>query len=273
MSAHKRHSTPRRKKAHKTKKNKFLFWLGKGVKVLFISAVVALVLAFLTYFFLPNVFYSLYHRVAGSYRPASNEHYDGIDVSHHNGVINWEKVATDKNIKFAYIKATEGYRHPDKMYSRNLENARKTGIKVGSYHLITTRFDMRTQFNYFKSIATRDKQDIIPMVDIEENKVSRWSKKQLRDSLAVFLRLAEDYYGTPPAIYCSYKFYKHNLTPEFDNHILFLARYSSQAPSLDNNSKCHDIWQFTEHGQIKGIEGDVDLNRLGPNTTINDLLF
>ena len=37
------------------------------------------------------------------------ERIDGIDISHHNGLINWGKVTREHpDIKFVYIKATEG---------------------------------------------------------------------------------------------------------------------------------------------------------------------
>ena len=40
--------------------------------------------------------------------------YDGIDISSYQGYIDWSKVSSDKNIRFVYIKATEGatYRSP-----------------------------------------------------------------------------------------------------------------------------------------------------------------
>ena len=65
---------------------------------------------------------------------SSNAQYDGIDVSKHNGNINWQQVAEDKNIKFVYIKATEGFSIVDSKYKKNLREARATGLKVGSYH-------------------------------------------------------------------------------------------------------------------------------------------
>ena len=40
--------------------------------------------------------------------------YDGIDVSRHNGLIDWKKVSKNRNIKYVFIKATEGYGNVDK---------------------------------------------------------------------------------------------------------------------------------------------------------------
>lgn len=236
-----------------------------------VATVVAVVLAAVVYFALPAIFYSIFNKVAGSYRPTDADHYDGIDVSHNNGTINWEKVAADSHVRFAYIKATEGFKYTDKQYARNIKNARKAGIKVGSYHVLTTRTAMRTQFNYFKQVADRDRQDILPMIDLEEAKLKGWNKRQLQDSLAKFVDMVEEYYCAKPVIYCSYKFYLHNLSPRFDDNILFLARYGKEPPLL--LSKQHDIWQFTEHGKVNGINGDVDLDRFGNNTTLADILY
>ena len=243
----------------------------KIARTLCISIFAAMMFGFVVFFFLPNVFYSLYYKVAGTYRPGADELYDGIDISHHNGKIVWETVAKDPNIKFVYIKATEGYRHTDKQFVYNTTHARKFGLKVGAYHLLTTKTCMRTQFRYFASVADQYPQDLVPVVDVEENKVTQWTAQQKRDSIAKFMELAKEHYGVAPVLYCSHKFYKNYLSPKFDDQILFIARYSHKQPKLDG--KRHNIWQFTEHGRIDGISGDVDLDRFGPNTSLSDILL
>ena len=45
----------------------------------------------------------------------------GIDVSHHNGKINWEKVT---DVEFVYIKATEGATYVDPLFQQNIKGAR-----------------------------------------------------------------------------------------------------------------------------------------------------
>lgn len=253
---------------------RIVFWAGV------VSVVGGIILLVSTYLFWPDIFYAIYnqanrvyHRVvSSSYRPYKGERFDGIDVSHHNGIIDWEIVAKNQNIKFVYIKATEGYRHLDKRYSYNVRHARKAGLRVGSYHLLTTRTSMQTQFGYFSQIVDQYEHDLIPMLDIEEEKLRQWSPEQKRDSIAKFIRLTREHYGVEPVLYCSHKFYKNFLAPDFDKYILFLARYSNKHPKLEGQ-KHHDIWQFTEHGRVRGIEGDVDLDRFGPNTDINDILY
>jgi lysozyme len=68
--------------------------------------------------------------------PYSETKYDGIDVSKHNGVIKWKQVAENKNIKFVYIKATEGSRIIDPLYTKNVKGAKSQGLLIGSYHFL-----------------------------------------------------------------------------------------------------------------------------------------
>ena len=44
---------------------------------------------------------------------------DGIDVSHHQGLIDWEAVSATK-VQFVFLKATEGSTHVDRRFARNL---------------------------------------------------------------------------------------------------------------------------------------------------------
>ena len=60
----------------------------------------------------------------------------GIDVSHHQGPIDWQRVAAD-DVAFAVIKATEGGDHVDDAFATNLREARAAGLAVGAYHFFT----------------------------------------------------------------------------------------------------------------------------------------
>lgn len=117
--------------------------------------------------------------------------YDGIDVSHHQGEIDWKEVARDKRIQFVYIKATQGTTIRDDRYRSNIRGARRHGLKCGSYHYLSSMSPVRAQFNRFKAVVKKRQQDLIPMVDVEKEGVKGWSGRQLRDSLRLFCRPAE----------------------------------------------------------------------------------
>lgn len=62
---------------------------------------------------------------------------NGIDVSWHNQKIDWPTVAGNKNIGFAFMKATEGTSVVDKTLAYNATEAKKAGLKTGYYHFGT----------------------------------------------------------------------------------------------------------------------------------------
>ena len=61
----------------------------------------------------------------------------GIDVSHHNGEIDWSRVK-QSGIQFAYIKATEGSDWEDIRFPNNWTESKKNKIYRGAYHFFST---------------------------------------------------------------------------------------------------------------------------------------
>lgn len=196
--------------------------------------------------------------------------YDGIDVSHHQGIIDWQRVAKDSCVKFVYIKATEGSTIVDSNYLRNAKGAKKAGIPFGSYHYMTSQSSVTDQFRNYYGVVNRKHQDIVPMIDIEEEGVKRWSKQEIQDSLAHMIRLIEQYYHCSPIIYSHAKFYNENLSPRFNNYLLFLARYNVHEPVV-NRAGRHNIWQHSDQGVVDGIETLVDLNVFAKGTSLKDI--
>jgi lysozyme len=182
--------------------------------------------------------------------------YDGIDVSSHQGNINWDLVSADNNIRFVYIKATEGATYHSPHYSRNVKMARSHGILIGSYHYLTSTSSIQSQFQNFVSLASSDSQDLVPMIDIEHR--GEWSRRQLIDSVAEFARLLQDYFGVQPMIYSTMTFYNANLAPYFNKYPLYIGRYSKHEPQVSWDGK-YTVWQFSEKGIIPGIDAYVDL--------------
>lgn len=203
---------------------------------------------------------------------ATKTRVDGIDVSHHNGWIDWEKVAGNPQIKFAYIKATQGVGYTDPMYKRNFRGAKKAGLNVGTYHFFTSKKSGERQFNYFKSIVGRNPGNIIPMVDVEyAGGIEGMTASQLQSELTVFCELIKNEYGRKPIIYTSSSIYNNMLGGKFDSYYIWIARYGI-TPNLKSNSK-HNVWQFSENGIVEGIDYNVDLNRFENGMTIEKLKF
>lgn len=208
-----------------------------------------------------------HHHVAASNKTSG---YDGIDVSKHQGRIDWKTVASNPNIQFVYIKATEGATLVDNRYDYNLRKAREAGLKVGSYHFFLAWRPAKQQFDNFKRNVDRSKQDLLPMVDVEESGCRGYSRQQLQANLGEFMQLVKAEYGKYPILYSQYRFYNQMLAPEYNRYYIFMARYSKTPPTLKGDGK-YNIWQYSEKGHIDGIRGTVDLDRFCNGTSLYDI--
>ena len=205
-----------------------------------------------------------------NYSNNANLVYDGIDVSNYQKDINWRATAEDPSIKYVYVKATEGATHKQHRYRANIENARKHGVKVGSYHFLSTTSSIQKQFENFVSMAKPEEQDLIPLLDVETH--AGWSAKQLQDSVKLFAQLLEDYYGCKPMIYTNVSYFNTLLGYDFKNYPLFIARYSKSEPKLNFGAKWI-LWQFSDCGVISGIDEKVDLSRFNKGCSLKDITY
>lgn len=196
--------------------------------------------------------------------------YDGIDVSNYQKDINWKATADDPSIKYVYVKATEGATHKQHRYRANIDNARKHGVKVGSYHFLSTTSSIQKQFENFISMVKPEEQDLIPLLDVETH--TGWSAKQLQDSVMLFAKLLEEYYGCKPMIYTNVSYFNTLLGYDFRNYPLFIARYSKSEPQLNFGAKWI-LWQFSDKGVINGIDEKVDLSRFNKGCSLKDITY
>lgn len=182
----------------------------------------------------------------------------GLDLSHYQGDIDWTKVKSwnGHDIQFVYIKATEGSDLLDAKYAYNIREAKKNNHMVGSYHFFRTTSSVKDQFEFFKKKVAKDKQDLIPMIDIEDNK-KNLSSKVFNERLQEFLFLIEEYYGRKPLLYSTQRFYNTYLKDKYLNYYWSIARYNTIPPNLLDSNKW-TLWQFTNKGIVDGIPTHVD---------------
>ncbi len=190
-------------------------------------------------------------------------------MSHHNGIIDWEKVASTP-LLFVYIKATEGATHVDKRYKTNIEGAKSAGYKVGSYHFFRMTSSAHDQFANFRRTVDLKEQDLIPMVDVETS--DKHSAKEMRDSLNVFIGLVRKYYGVRPMIYATNRSYNELCEGHYPSYPLYIGRYGNKAPKIKGKG-IYTIWQYTENGSLDGIPKPVDKAKFNPRSSIEDILY
>lgn len=187
----------------------------------------------------------------------------GIDVSHHNSKINWDKVkkSTKKEvgISFCFIKATEGSKLKDRDFKTNWKEAKKAGLIRGAYHFYVPWADPIAQARNFIQTVSLEEGDFVPVIDLEHHGRAQKVRKSLVANVTTFIEYMKSHYGVTPIIYTNRHIYKQYVKGNFDNYPLWISDYNSRKLEGYDNSNLM-LWQHSENGRLAGISGDVDFN-------------
>lgn len=189
-----------------------------------------------------------------------------IDVSHHNGTINWTQVALD-GVKGAYIKLTEGETFVSPKAYENYLGAKNAGLRVGFYHYAHANNDPIKEVDFFLKKLGNMKVDLPHCLDLEENKGK--SKAQVNAFGLKWMEYLQKKTGITPILYAGLSFSNDNFSTAMAKYPLWVARYSSsnRVGGMNNpgDSRYWSKWamfQFTDAGKVKGIKGNVDINEM-----------
>lgn len=195
----------------------------------------------------------------------SSQNVLGIDVSHHNGVVNWQQVAKD-GYKFVYLKLTEGKSYVDKTTYNNYIGAKNAGLRVGFYHFAHPNNDPIAEVDFFIKKLGDMKADLPHCLDLEESK--GLSKAKISAFALKWMDYLQKKTGITPILYTGYSFLG-NFTNTMAKYPLWVARYSgSNRVKGFNSPGSSTIWrswamfQYTDSGKVSGIKGNVDINEM-----------
>jgi lysozyme len=185
----------------------------------------------------------------------------GIDISHHQGEIDWNKLK-EEDISFVIIKSTEGADYRDPMFHQHWTNSMKHRYKTGAYHFYRLCTDGKSQAINFMEVVPASHENLPPTVDLEfgGNCPTNKSKEEIITEIEQFLDMLEGYYRKNPMLYATREFYDEYLVDNFLDYPLWIRDIFRQ-PNLNGKRKWH-IWQFANRGHLEGIDGFVDLNVL-----------
>ena len=180
----------------------------------------------------------------------------GIDVSHHQNIINWDTVAVQE-IDFVFIKASEGLELVDRQFVYNWKAIKERGMKRGAYHFFHPTLSSFDQALNFINTVHLEYGDLPPVLDFEVTNDA--SETLVINRLQSWLDLVERHYGITPIIYTNQKLFYQYIEGNFDRYPVWMARYNTLEP-LIFSTKEWDFWQYGNRGTVRGIEGNVDLN-------------
>lgn len=189
----------------------------------------------------------------------SAEELHGVDVSHWNDTVNFERLKTEGNGDFAYIKATDGYGTQnsldgfyDKCFKINSEGAEKANVPWGAYHFFRPYNieSAKYQADMFWNTIKGTGYSLRPAIDIE---VAEGQQKavDIRAILQAFITEFESLSKETPVIY-TYTNYipQYSLTKEFATYSLWQSDFRGYCGKTDWQPA---MWQY-------GIENNIDLN-------------
>lgn len=181
----------------------------------------------------------------------------GIDVSAHNGSVNFEAARAD-GVEFVWIKASEGASFKDKNFRINHDKARKAGVKTGAYHFF--RFDkdgVEQALNLLDAVGDRI-LDLGIAIDIESSgNPSGIDISTVKDRIATMVEYL-NLRGLAPTLYCNKKDYFGLLDDSFPGQSLWICALSEDQIASD-----WTFWQFSHNGSVAGVKGNVDINVFG----------
>lgn len=190
----------------------------------------------------------------------------GIDVSHHNGPVDWDSVSRS-SVAFAYVKATEGRTLVDPMFPSHWAALAATPLLRGAYHFARPGIsDPETQAQHFAAVASAP-GTLPPALDLETG--DGLPAAAVIEWVRAFVSRAEMLFRRELLIYTG-RYWREELgdplLPELGTRMLWTARYGNHEPVVPRTWSRWDFWQFTdgESGDVQaipGVRGPVDCDR------------
>ncbi len=191
----------------------------------------------------------------------------GIDVSKWQRDIDWAQVK-GAGLTFVYIKATEGNAITDPAFARHWGAARAAGLLRGAYHFYHCDQDPLQQAALFANALGADPGEMPPALDVEEAK-SPVDAATRSSGVQTCLAELERLLLRRPVLYTAPYYWQQCLqgadgqypawAPAYD---LWEANYTeAKSPWLPPGWTDWKLWQYSDHGQVPGIAGNVDCDR------------
>ena len=185
----------------------------------------------------------------------------GIDVSKHNGAINWATVKQSGAVDFAVIRAGYGksISQKDKQFENNYAGCKTHGIPCGAYwysYAITPAEAEAEARVFLQAIA--GKQFEFPVYfDIEEKSTLNTGSKNVSAIVKAFCNTMEK-----AGYWCGVYASRSHVQTYFDSEVknrysLWIAEWGSK---LNYSGGEVGMWQYSEKGRIAGITGNVDID-------------
>lgn len=192
-----------------------------------------------------------------------------MDVSRHQGVIDWAKVKASGKVDGVMIRAMGNSKegkpskpYIDPQFARNYAECKRLGIPCGvyGYFKAVNREQADKELALFKQALGGRTFQLPVAVDIEDKLQEALSKSALTDIVAHCLSVVESW-GVYAMLYTGLYFGQTNLYmggAALKPYDVWLAAYRSKKPAPD---WAFGMWQYTSTARVPGVSTNVDLSR------------
>lgn len=191
--------------------------------------------------------------------------FKGVDVSRHQGIIDWDKFLEDEHSDFVIIRAGFGNNNIDAQAVRNVTECERLGIPYGLYwfsYALTPEM-ARREAEYLSDFVGSHKP-LYPLVyDFEYDSVAHAVRNGVKISRDFVLNCTEQFchrleeLGFYAMFYCNNDYYQryYQASKVAEKYDMWYARYANSP------GRPVTLWQTSESGRVKGIQGKVDLDQ------------
>ena len=191
--------------------------------------------------------------------------FKGVDVSRHQGIIDWDKFLEDEHSDFVIIRAGFGKNNIDAQAVRNVAECERLGIPYGLYwfsYALTPEM-ARREAEYLSDFVGSHKPSYPLVYDFEYDSVTHAVKNGVKISRDFVLNCTEQFchrleeLGFYAMFYCNNDYYQryYQASKVAEKYDMWYARYATSP------GRPVTLWQKSESGWVKGIQGKVDLDQ------------
>ncbi len=189
----------------------------------------------------------------------------GIDVSHHNGIVDWKRVK-ESGVEFAMIRAGFGWDNDsqiDRQLTANVSGCRTNGIPFGFYHYsyAMSPEDARKEAAWFLRVIRDYKPEYPVAFDFEESKQLALPPAQQIEIIQTFMDTVEKsgYYVTLYMSASSITHLYHHAPETMSLYDAWVSRWDADSAGYPGP---YGMWQYdvTDVGAVPGVTGKCDVN-------------
>ncbi len=186
----------------------------------------------------------------------------GIDVSKHQGKIDWEKVRSD-GITFAILRAGYGKfaSQKDSLFETNDVACRRLKLPTGAYwySYAVSESDAKAEAQACLQVLQGRSYDLAVWYDVEDAIQWKLDAKTVTAMAEIFCQTLQNA-GYTVGIYSYKSFLENRLSEEIRRRYPVWVAHTGVTQT--DYAMPYQLWQFSHTGRVQGISGDVDLNYL-----------